>query len=362
MGFSHRSALALVCLASFGLAPQLLAPRAVAQQSTPTKPSSPAPLVLDVVVTAKNGVPVTGLQQSSFAVSLDKKPIPISSFEAIEAATTPKLSKENVEVVLLIDTVNTRFTNVAYERQEIQRYLKLNNGKLPRPVTLIILSDTGTQIMPTPTTDGNALSAFLEQAEVNLRDIGRAAGFYGATERFDLSMKALRQISAYEATRPGRKLLVWISPGWPLLSGPEVELTSKEEKGLFQELVGLSTALTRARITLTSVDPLGMADAVSFRTFYYKEFLKGVTAPSKMQIGNLALEVLAAQTGGQVINSNNDVAHEISAAVSDAEAFYVLTVDPPVADHPDQYRSIAVTITDKPGLTARTRTGYYAQP
>ena len=354
----RNPALPLLCLAVL-ITAQLAAQQAVPPlQPPPPAPVTTGPLTLDVVVTDKKGVPITGLQQQDFTIEIDKKPLPITSFKAVEAS---KAGTDSIETILLIDTVNTRFTHVAYERQEIDRFLKQNNGQLAQPVTLVILSDTGTKITPQPSRDGNQLATFLAQAESNLREIGRDTGFYGAVERFQLSTSALQRLAAYEDTRPGRKLLVWIGPGWPLLSGPEVELTAREQQQLFATDVTLTAALRKARITLSSVDPLGTADAVSYRTFFYKEFTKGVPSPNRMQIGNLALQVLALNSGGRVMNSNNDVAKEITAAVSDAQAFYTLTVNPSPAEHPNEYRTIAVT-TDKPGLTPRTRTGYYAQP
>jgi hypothetical protein len=38
-----------------------------------------------------------------------------------------------------------------------------------------------------------------------------------------------------------------------------------------------------------------------------------------------------------------------------------LSFDPPHADHADEYHHIEVQVA-KPGLTARTRQGYYQQP
>ncbi len=320
--------------------------------------STAGPLDLEVVVSAKDGKPIAGLQQQDFTVYLDKKPQPITSFRAVEATAA---AAAPIETLLLIDTVNTRFTNIAYERGEIDRFLKRNNGKLPQPIRLVILSDTSVQITPQATRDGNQLAAFLDKSDIGLRDIGRDAGFYGWTEQFNLSASALESLAAAEQARPGRKLLIWISPGWPLLSGPEVELTSKDEKNLFTTLVALSASLRKARITLSSVDPLGTADDISYRTMFYQEFEKGVPSAEKMQIGNLALQVLALQSGGRVLNSSNDVASEIAAAASDAEAFYTIKIVSPPATHPNEYRDISVKV-DKPGLTARTRTGYYAQP
>jgi VWFA-related protein len=77
--------------------------------------------------------------------------------------------------------------------------------------------------------------------------------------------------------------------------------------------------------------------------------------------GNLGLPVLAVQTGGRVLNLTNDITSAIAECVADANSFYVISFDAPRADKPNEYHSLAVTL-DKPGMTARTRTGYYAQP
>jgi VWFA-related protein len=318
--------------------------------------STKGPLDLDVVVSGHDGKAVAGLQREDFSVYLDKEPQTITDFRAIVSSTgTPP-----VQIILLVDTVNTGYSNVAYERQQIDRFLKQNQGKLSQPITLVILSDTDTRIT-VPSRDGNQLASVLDKASVGIREVRRDAGFYGWTEQFQISASAIERLSAFEQTRPGRKLLIWISPGWPLLSGPEVQLSNKDKQNLFNTLVALSASLRKARITLSSVDPLGTEDAISYRTDFYQEFTKGVSSARNMQIGNLALQVLALQSGGRVLNASNDVTAQIALAASDATAFYTLTIKSPSSERPNEYRAISVRV-DKPGLTARTRTGYYAQP
>ena len=144
------------------------------------------------------------------------------------------------------------------------------------------------------------------------------------------------------------------------MSEPQVELVPKDQENHFQTVVRLSARLREARVTIYDVDPLGTEDAASFRTFYYENFLKGVTSASKVGNGNLGLQVLAFQTGGRVLNRSNDVGDLIATSVADAKAYYTLTFAPAVAGHPNEYHDLQVEIS-KPGLTARTRTGYYAQ-
>lgn len=144
------------------------------------------------------------------------------------------------------------------------------------------------------------------------------------------------------------------------MSEPQVELVPKDQENHFRTVVRLSARLREARVTIYDVDPLGTDDAASFRTFYYENFLKGVTSASKVGNGNLGLQVLAFQTGGRVLNRSNDVGDLIATSVADAKAYYTLTFAPAVAGHPNEYHDLQVEIS-KPGLTARTRTGYYAQ-
>jgi VWFA-related protein len=316
-------------------------------------------MTLDVVVTDKSGRPISGLQQQDFSLLDNKQPQKIVSFHAVEGGTAT--ADPPVELILLVDEVNTSFSRVAFERQEIEKFLGQNGGELARPASTVIFSDSGIMIGDTSSRDGNAVIADLKQKKSGLRTIGRSQGFYGANDRLELSLHSLAQLADYEAPRPGRKLVVWISPGWPLLSGPGMELTSKHQQGVFNDIVALSDRLRQARITLYGVDPLGTDDAEGFRTSEYKQFLKPVRKAGQAQFGHMALQVLAYQSGGRVLNSNNDVTGEIEACVADANAFYVLSFDGLPGDGPNEYHALEIKI-DKPGLAARTRSGYYAQP
>ncbi len=315
-------------------------------------------ITLDVVVTDKSGKPIPGLDQQRFTLLDNKQPQKILSFDAVAGGALK--ADPPVEVILLVDEVNTSFTKVSYERQQIEKFLRQNGGELDRPTSLVFLSDSGVAAGNVSSRDGNALIAELNGHESGLRTIRRSQGIYGASDRVQLSLRAVEQLAGYESSRPGRKLVIWLSPGWPLLSGPREQLTSKDQQGLFSTIVALSGALRRARITLYSIDPLGAAEG-ELRTTYYEEFVKGIKKASQVQVGNLGLQVLATQTGGRALYSSNDVAGEIATCVADAAAFYVITFDGLPGDGPNEYHSLEIKL-DKPGLTARTRSGYYAQP
>ena len=75
----------------------------------------------------------------------------------------------------------------------------------------------------------------------------------------------------------------------------------------------------------------------------------------------MALKVLVAQTGGKILGPDNDLVRQINGCIEDANAFYRLSFDPPVAEHADEYHDLKVVV-DKPGVTVRTNSGYYNEP
>jgi VWFA-related protein len=326
---------------------------ALARQSgAPAKTGADA-IFLDVVVTSKSREPVRGLQEQDFRVIDNKVPQGLTSFQAQGGAQAP------IEVVLVVDDVNTGIEQVAYERSEMDKFLRVQGGQLTYPTTLAYVSDSGLQVEQEFSRDGNALSAALDQHMIALHTIRRSAGFYGAVERYEISLQALDQLAKREASRPGRKLILWISPGWPYLSGPGIEqqLDAKQEQQIYDDVVRFSTLLRLGRITLYSIDPLGTAD-FGERTFYWESFMKGISKPSQAQGGDLALQVLATQSGGLALTANNDIAAQLQQCLADAQAYYELSFAPSVENARDAYHHVEVRL-EKSGLVARTRQGYY---
>jgi VWFA-related protein len=324
-----------------------------AQQNTEPGPAHTSRIDLDVVVTAKSGPPVGDLQQQDFTLLDNKAPRHITSFQAVTG------SQNTTHILMVIDAVNTSYQNIAYERAEVDKFLRANGGHLPQPMALAFFTDTGTQIQSNFTTDGNVLSASFDQYAIGLRNVRRSSQ-YEAQDRLNLSLKALGEIAMHEADLPGRKLIFWVSPGWPLLSGPRIELNGKQLDQIFASIVGLSTDLRRGRVILYSISPLGTSEGLG-REFYYQTFLKGVSDAHKAELGDLSLQVLAVQSGGLALTSSNDVASLLNQCLVDAESYYELSFDASPADHRNEYHSLQIQV-DKPGLTARTRQGYYAQP
>jgi VWFA-related protein len=367
---SRFSALFLCCLSP--LAVQGQAAPAPAAPGTPTAvqpapasaPSAPAPagagtlggnIHLDIVVTDHSGKAVPGLTASDFTVLDNNQPSRILSFQAYDAPANPPAHA--VQVVILFDTVNTDFNTVSYTRQQVSNYLRRNGGHLPQPVTLAWLTNTAIEPQGPPSLDGNALATALDAAQGRLRTVTNAAGFYGAVERFELSARVLEALLRNEMKFPGRKMIIWAGPGWPMLDNPTINISNKGQKAMFGEIVELSTMLREAQVDLYSVSQ----GTATNDTFLYESFLKGVKKSTQASTPNLGLKVLAIQSGGLVLPPTNDVASSIDTCIHDAATYYSVTFAPPPADGPDEYHKLDVHV-DKPGLTARTNTGYYNQP
>ena len=61
-------------------------------------------------MTPKSGPPVSGLQQQDFTISDNKAPQTITSFQAFRER------QASIEMILVMDDVNTGLEHVAYER------------------------------------------------------------------------------------------------------------------------------------------------------------------------------------------------------------------------------------------------------
>jgi VWFA-related protein len=308
---------------------------------------------LNVEVTAPKGRPTPELSEKNFTVLDNHSERQITSFAAVQGKDAP------VEVVIVIDAVNTPFTYLAYQRDQMVKYLRSNDGVLPYPTTFAVVTDQNIEMYRGVSKDGNALATALSKKDIGLRVINRAQGFYGAGDRMTVSLNALRSLTAAEEKRPGRKLVLWVSPGWPLLSGPEVDLDPNQRNAIYANAVAFSRELRNADITLYDINSWGVSESMSHE-YFYKNFLTGLKGPDKAQWGDVSLQVLAEQSGGLVLNSN-DVKGMMKQCVDDANEYYRLTLAPEPADGPNTYHQIEVKVAEG-GLVARTRKGYYAQP
>jgi VWFA-related protein len=373
------TALCFLALASTTL---IFGAQAKAQQpDVPTLNVSSRIVLLDVVVTDKQGRPVTDLKQSDFAVYEDKLPQKISSFEVpsvhelpVVSSTTelinpddPKSFGQSPVTVLVLDELNTHFEDSSFAVRSVRQYLESHPALLAQPTMLLIVADNRFHMLQNFTQDREALLKALREQPVHYawKLEGDKSIGYGPVERLDQSLSALEQIAQATARIPGRKNLVWVGQGFPSLD--PAELATHDLDLVNNTIQHVTDVLLDSRVTLYAVDPTTSAAG-----------LTEITDPTQLEFAQAAGDTLATNvdpfaseasfdrlgpvTGGRVLRGMNDIDKQIAFSIDLGTHFYTIGYVPSGSSTVlHQYRNIHVVCLH-PDLTVSTRNGYYALP
>lgn len=346
---------------------------------------------LNIVVQDPAGKPVTGLDKADFRILADGQPQAITTFQD---ASRP------VRIVLVLDAINNKAGAYADERKAIRKFLAQNGSIQPFPVSLVRIAPNGLTVEP-PGRETGLLQSELDSlpgpasqnesdwpGELNVGVRGPntlptktgppnwsgtttsthtappAADTHPGSQnaRFVESVNQLEKLADRQQDLPGRAVLIWLGPGWPLLDDPRfLPDTSEIQSRYFDHLVGLSTELRAAEIALYAVaSPKSLSDA-ALRPDYAHASLAPVLSAAHIAAGHLSLPALALLSGGRIIDSEKELAKAIAQCAADANGGYAATFISPPAEKPDEYRALQVVVS-RPGFTARTVSGYYAEP
>ena len=334
----------------------------------PQHPKEPEGRIhLDVVVSDKSGQRVAGLSQQDFILVDDNIPRKIVSFQSIDA----RIAKPDppVQAILLIDQINPTFQQVSFARSEIARFLRKNDGHLPLPVSIAVLSESGLRIQRSPSVDGNACLAVLDQVKGNAANLDARLSKLSRGDKPTLSVQQLTKLAGVESRKPGRKLLIWMGRGWRI---PPDGVEGSDQHRIFNTIVEISNLLREAHTaiySLSSDNPISNVsglnqsadlDAVALISDY-QSFLRPVRISKQAKLSNLDLRVLATNTGGRILGPHNDLVRQIEQCIRDAQVFYRISFDPPPTEREHEYHDVQIQLS-QPGLTAHTSVGYYNEP
>jgi VWFA-related protein len=320
---------------------------------------------LDVVVTDQQGRSIAGLGEKDLTLLDNGQPREIVTFQAFDGVASKP--DPPVEIILVIDEVDLPAVLLGCAEQAAQKFLLQNGGHLAQPVKIYRIGNAGLFASAQPSRDGDGLAKeVIERKEARQiwlsRELGTPFRFdpYGSTpitprsfvfntEWAELphSLIALGSIAIEERRTPERKLMFWFGSGWPI--------KTSGSQHLFDTVTELSIRVHEARIGLWVDDFWGQTNLDAFP---YQNFVPGVTSERSLTFGNVALQVLAVQSGGGVLQGEGDAADLISHQVAQANTFYTITFDPPRTYEVDEYHDLNVAV-GKPGLTIYTREGYY---
>jgi VWFA-related protein len=327
-----------------------LTERAPAQNAMQADNESPAAtlklnvrtVLVDVVVTDKEGHAVPGLQKGDFQVEEDGKPQAISFFEpnfgasdAAGAATPAALPPDtftNVPTVvpndsvnvLLMDAMNTAEGDQSYVHKEMVRYL----GTLPPRIRIaVFLLSERLRIIQGFTQDSTVLRAAIarlaanpsssallptiessnaQQSAVNMIEEEAVEDGYGGVpnaglaatapalqqfqgqesgfernQRVLLTLQALQQIARYLSGVPGRKNLIWFVGSFPHCLAAITSETGLTNGGCPYDEQAKKTVdmLADARVSIYPVDARGLTN----HTLYSAENPKLQGEPTNFQ-------------------------------------------------------------------------------
>ena len=352
----------MLCLGSSLFCLVLFAVPLLAQPAFSKSSGADGLIKLDVVVTDKAGNPISGLRSSDLTLLDSGRPQKILSFHGFDEITAKP--DEPVELILVIDTVNLSQEQVAAAKNSAEKFLRANDGHLAQPVQVFLLSPTVLSSTRASSTDGNTLAdqvargtdlpvtkpTMVLRPAQTYRVIDGKPEMTPAGEANRISLNALGAIAIEERRKPGRKLLFWIGPGWPVdQGGCDISFDSVTE---------LSARLREARVTLWTVNAWPYREPYFF---YHDLLLQPAKTANDVKSGHLSLVVLAAQSGGGMLNTAGDLGTRIGEQMQQANAFYTLAFEPPHTQEVDEYHELKVEVAGS-GITARTSTAYYDEP
>lgn len=380
----------LVCLS--------LAIAAVEAQGPPAEPLRVTTHYVEVSVLAhtKQGEPVRSLTRDDFTLADDGRPQQIGVFRAETGRTTeaapplpPNMFSNRPQdagaapsgvSIILFDGLNTRFTDQAYARQQILKFIR---EMKPGDRVALYVMGRGPRVLQDFTSDASALVSALENhkssaapsLDVPLYDPSMAGtaqfdawlgeltfglyDYYGEDRAFR-TVRALIAIADHVERLPGRKNLIWVSGSFPVSIGgdsvaaPRKSATGKREAQSDAERA--ARALSRADLAIYPVDARGLMVSQEYTGSLLKPELRN---PDTSEFGTMRM--LAERTGGRAFFNNNDLAAALRRANDDARMSYVLGYYPSHNDWKGRFHKIAVEVK-QPDIELHYRSGYFAQP
>jgi VWFA-related protein len=341
-------------------------------------------ITINVQVNDGDGKPVPNLTAGDFALFDDQQPRRIAAMHEIDG----QAMYDATEIVIVLDAVNSTAQELEAERNGIFRYLAQSKAPLPYP-TSFVLWFNGHLKASAATTDRNVVGrAFVKMT----KDVHSSActpvdglvaqvtkdGGAGADGRtrigdpavspaqcmqvhFRDSIAALEGIAAQQRSVGGRTILIWIGPGWPLLSYADLQRsTPKARQSFFDETVNLRKDLQDAQVMIDALSPRDGTREAEMPRVDMTTMSAGASAQN-VAPSSVALEVLARETGGRVLDESNDITADLVSCIHDADEYYILTFEMMHATAPHEFHPVEVKV-NRPGAQVRTITEYYAEP
>ncbi|HKO61043.1 MAG TPA: VWA domain-containing protein [Pyrinomonadaceae bacterium] len=170
----------------------------------------------------------------------------------------------------------------------------------------------------------------------------QTVGFSKAT------LSTLETLTRRAAGLPGRKLVFFISDGFPL---------NTTRSNTSERLQQIADASIRAGVIIYTLDSRGLVTDMMDATVESPP--TGYVAFITRTVGEDVLSKLAADTGGRFVHNTNDLGPEITKALKDTSVYYLLAWRPSEERSGKKFRRIQIRVKNRPELSVRVQRGYF---
>ena len=391
------------------------------QQSQPQQPPEEQPqqptfraeinfVRVDVIVTDRDGTPVTDLQADDFEVFEDDTPQTIDSFRLVRLTGTPEpgaeparpirsgfdeereAAREDVRLfAIFFDDYHVRFENAVRLREALINFIYTQLGPLDMVSVMYPLTPLDAVQM---TRNHESIVAEIERFEGRKYEyearnqFERQYAYYptSVVERIrnGVSLSGLRALVTHlGGLREGRKALILVSEGYtnylppqlrdpvaaqpglgnPNQLNPSAGDNPLEQTGAFfadvdimMELRDVFNAANRGNTAIYTVDPRGLAVSEFDAS---QPTISTRTDTRALQMTMDSLRTLAEETDGRAIVNQNDVGPGLRQMVRDSSTYYLIGYNSTQAPSDGKFHEIKVRVK-RGGVRVRARTGYWA--
>lgn len=376
MSNQSRSVLTAITLLAFSISASTVGQQSNSTQQQPI-PSHASPdsqsgtyriqvnskmVVLDVVVTDKQGEIANNLTKDDFQVYEDKVPQTIRSMDRSQSYLSPanisvnstsevdSLEPNAPVSIIVLDEINTRFEDEAFARYSLKKYLNAEGNTLLQPTMLVAVSLRHFMVLRDYTTSKKEILSALDHHFATYPWEAQSGSW--VAEQFNAAFDSLMEVAEATSGHPGHKNMIWVGRGFPSID--MISLPPVEADMLKSAIETCTNMLRDARVTLYTVDPAGIASSPP------PQDMDGFDEEDPFG-GQVDFNAMAKATGGTSFYGRNDVDHLIGASVRDGANFYTVSYIPSnSSESSKEFRNIRVIMKD-PKLRATTREGYYTQ-
>lgn len=335
--------------------------------------------------------------------------MPANPLDRVFTNTAPERAGASGVTVILLDSLNTAWTDQARAIRSVIRFLSQLHPD--DHIAVYSIGQTGFRVLHDFTTDASDLVARLgswdgEIPPANARDMGdQLASVLGGTGRgaplnprtvpaarvnagqSPSTLQALEMLADRLEGIPGRKNVIWISNGFPV-----VEWGNLAQAAISSSKPILYHSLDPRNNSNTVTDTIG--DALQFsqpfdRVMYLlnganvaiypieargpQSYMPGIGgapgAPDRTQLGTplesvgdqadqQAMQKIAQRTGGRAFTLTNDLAGAMRTAIDDSRVTYTLGFYPESTVQSGKFHPITIKLAERRGITLRYRHGY----